>query len=146
MALTGKYFREDTAPAWKVLPTEAGFVACNGRRVDGNKRYWRLNQFLLPFYTMIPPRPGDAQLVRMWVPMNDERCWVICVTWRPDAPLGAQELAAWRNGENSHRKVIPGTTTNGMPRARSTSISSPPRPNMNGSPPLRRATRKPCEA
>ena len=110
-ALTGKYFREDTAPSWKILPTEAGFIACNGRRVDGDKRYWRLNQFLLPFYTMIPPRPGDAQLVRMWVPMNDERCWVICVTWRPDAPLGAQELAAWRNGENSHRKVIPGTTT-----------------------------------
>jgi phenylpropionate dioxygenase-like ring-hydroxylating dioxygenase large terminal subunit len=110
-ALTGKYFKEDTAPSWKILPTEAGFMACNGRRVDGDKRYWRLNQFLLPFYTMIPPRPGDAQLVRMWVPMTDERCWVICVTWRPDAPLGAQELAAWRNGENSHRKVIPGTTT-----------------------------------
>jgi phthalate 4,5-dioxygenase len=110
-ALTGKYFQEDTAPAWKVLPGEAGFMACNGRRVDGDKRYWRLNQFLLPFYTMIPPRPGDAQLVRMWVPMTDERCWVMCVTWRPDAPLGPQELAAWRNGENSHRKVIPGTTT-----------------------------------
>ncbi|MBK6007070.1 Rieske 2Fe-2S domain-containing protein [Ramlibacter ginsenosidimutans] len=110
-ALTGKYFQEDTAPAWKILPGEAGFMACNGRRVDGDKRYWRLNQFLLPFYTMIPPRPGDAQLVRMWVPMTDERCWVICVTWRPEAPLGAQELAAWRNGENSHRKVIPGTTT-----------------------------------
>jgi phthalate 4,5-dioxygenase len=109
-ALTGKYFREDTAPAWKILPTEAGFMACNGRRVDGDKRYWRLNQFLLPFFTMIPPRPGDAQLVRMWVPMTDERCWVICVTWRPDAPLNAQELAAWRNGENSHRKVLPGTT------------------------------------
>jgi phthalate 4,5-dioxygenase len=110
-ALTGKYFKEDTAPAWKILPTEAGFMACNGRRVDGDKRYWRLNQFLLPFFTMIPPRPGDAQLVRMWVPMTDERCWVICVSWRPDAPLGEQELAAWRNGENSHRKVIPGTTT-----------------------------------
>ncbi len=110
-ALTGKYFKEDTAPSWKILPTEAGFMACNGRRVDGDKRYWRLNQFLLPFFTMIPPRPGDAQLVRMWVPMTDERCWVICVTWRPDAPLGEQELAAWRNGENSHRKVLPGTTT-----------------------------------
>jgi hypothetical protein len=109
-ALTGKYFQEDTAPAWKVLSTDAGFMACNGRRVDGDKRYWRLNQFLLPFYTMIPPRPGDAQLVRMWVPMTDERCWVICVTWRPDGPLGAEELAAWRAGENSHREVIPGTT------------------------------------
>jgi phthalate 4,5-dioxygenase oxygenase subunit len=110
-ALTGQYFRDDTAPSWKILPGEAGFMACNGRRVDGDRRYWRLNQFLLPFYTMIPPRPGDAQLVRMWVPMNDGRCWVICVTWRPDAPLGTKELAAWRNGENSHRKVIPGTTT-----------------------------------
>ncbi len=110
-ALTGKYFKEDTAPAWKILPTPTGFMACNGRRVDGDKRYWRLNQFLLPFFTMIPPRPGDAQLVRMWIPMNDERCWVICVTWRPDGPLQADELAAWRNGENSHRKVIPGTTT-----------------------------------
>jgi phthalate 4,5-dioxygenase oxygenase subunit len=110
-ALTGKYFKEDTAPSWKILPTEAGFMACNGRRVDGDKRYWRLNQFLLPFYTMIPPRPGDANLVRMWVPMTDERCWVICVTFRADRPLGTEELAAWRNGDNSHRKVIPGTTT-----------------------------------
>jgi hypothetical protein len=85
-------------------------MACNGRRVDGNKRYWRLNQFLLPFYTMIPPRPSEAQLVRMWVPMTDERCWVICVTYRPEGPLGAEELAAWRNGDNAHRKVVPGTT------------------------------------
>ncbi|HEY8357773.1 MAG TPA: Rieske 2Fe-2S domain-containing protein [Ramlibacter sp.] len=110
-ALTGRYFKEDTSPSWKILETEAGFMACNGRRVDGDKRYWRLNQFLLPFYTMIPPRPSEAQLVRMWVPMTDERCWVICVTYRPEGPLGAEELAAWRNGDNAHRKVIPGTTT-----------------------------------
>jgi phenylpropionate dioxygenase-like ring-hydroxylating dioxygenase large terminal subunit len=109
-ALTGRYFTDDTAPAWKILPTQAGFMACNGRRVEGDKRYWRLNQFLLPFYTMIPPRPSEAQLVRMWVPMTDERCWVICVTYRPDGPLGAEELAAWRNGDNAHRKVVPGTT------------------------------------
>jgi len=109
-ALTGKYFQEDTAPLWKILPNGAGFMACNGRSVDGDKRYWRVNQFLLPFFTMIPPRPGDAQLVRMWVPMTDERCWVICVSWRSEGPLNEQEIAAWRNGENSHRKVVPGTT------------------------------------
>ena len=109
-ALTGRYFQEDTAPSWKIVPTETGFMACNGRRVEDGKRYWRLNQFLLPFYTMIPPRLSEAQLVRMWIPMTDERCWVICVTYRPEAPLGEQELTAWRNGENSHRKVIPGTT------------------------------------
>ena len=110
-ALTGRYFKDDTAPAWKILPTETGFMACNGRRVDAGQRYWRLNQFLLPFFTMIPPRPSEAQLVRMWVPMTDERCWVICVTYRPEGPLQAAELAAWRNGDNAHRKVVPGTTT-----------------------------------
>ncbi|HEY3790338.1 MAG TPA: hypothetical protein VGM09_00795, partial [Bradyrhizobium sp.] len=27
-----------------------------------------------------------------------------------DKPLGAEELRAWRNGENTHRRTIPGTT------------------------------------
>lgn len=108
-ALTGRFFKDDTAPLWKIEQTPAGFMACNGRKVEDG-RYWRLNQFVLPFFTMIPPHPNDARLVRMWVPMNDERCWVLCATFRPDRPLGAQELAAWRNGENSHRRVIPGTT------------------------------------
>jgi len=42
--------------------------------------------------------------------------------------------------------VIPGTTSNGMPASRSASASSPPRPNTNGSPPLRRTTRLPARA
>lgn len=109
-ALTGRYFQADTAPRWKVLPTDVGFMACNGRKVSDAERYWRLNQFLMPFYTMIPPHPNDARLCRMWVPMNDERCWVICVSFRPDRALGEAEVQAWRNGENSHRLVIPGTT------------------------------------
>lgn len=108
--LTGRFFQDDKAPLWKILPTPSGFMACNGRRVDQERRYWRLNQFLLPFYTMIPPHPNDAQLVRMWVPMNDQRCWVLCASFRPDRPLGEKEVAAWVNGDNSHRRVVPGTT------------------------------------
>src|SRR5574340_591520 len=41
---------------------------------------------------------------------------------------------------------MPGTTWNWMPSAASVSISSPPRPKMNGSPPLRRSTRLPSLA
>jgi phenylpropionate dioxygenase-like ring-hydroxylating dioxygenase large terminal subunit len=109
-ALNGRFFKGDTAPRWRVLANDVGFMACNGRRVSDSERYWRLNQFLLPFFTMIPPNPKDARLVRMWVPMTDERCWVICVSFRPDRALDAAEVAAWRRGENSHRLVIPGTT------------------------------------
>jgi len=109
-ALTGRFFKNDKAPLWKIVPTPSGFLACNGRRVDESQRYWRVNQFLLPFYTMIPPHPAEARLVRMWVPMNDERCWVLCATFRPDRPLEEKELTAWRNGDYAHRRVIPGTT------------------------------------
>ena len=40
--------------------------------------------------------------------------------------------------------VTPGTTSNGTPAAASASASSPPRPNTNGSPPLRRTTLLPA--
>ena len=40
--------------------------------------------------------------------------------------------------------VMPGTTSTGTPAARSAAISSPPRPNTNGSPPLRRTTCRPA--
>jgi hypothetical protein len=69
-----------------------------------------MNQFLLPFYTMITSEPGNARMTRMWVPKDDTHCWVIAVNFRHEHPLGEQELKAWRNGDNTHRKVIPGTT------------------------------------
>jgi hypothetical protein len=60
---------------------------------------------------MITPPPGSALMTRMWVPKDDTHCWVIAVSFRRDRPLGTEEVRAWRNGENTHRRVIPGTTT-----------------------------------
>ena len=42
--------------------------------------------------------------------------------------------------------VTPGTISNGMPASASSSASSPPRPNTNGSPPLSRTTVRPVRA
>ena len=109
-ALTGSYFQEDRSPRWHVKDTDYGFIAASQRNVDDNKSYWRMNQFLLPFYTMITPAPGSALMTRMWVPKDDTHCWVIAVNFRRDKPLGTEELRAWKNGENTHRRTIPGTT------------------------------------
>jgi phthalate 4,5-dioxygenase len=109
-ALTGAYFREDTSPVWHVTDTDYGFVAASSRKVEDDKAYWRMNQFILPFYTMITGVPENARMTRMWVPKDDTHCWVIAVNFRPDRPLGAEELRAWKNGENTHRRTIPGTT------------------------------------
>ena len=110
MALTGSYFRDDTAPAWHVTDTDYGFIAASARSVENDNAYWRMNQFLLPFYTMITSMPDGPRMTRMWVPKDETHCWVIAVSFRPDRALEEEELRAWRAGENTHRLVHPGTT------------------------------------
>jgi hypothetical protein len=106
-SLVGAYFTEDTAPRWRVVKTPVG-LACGARRtVDGGSRFlWRINHFALPFYTLIAPRDDPHSGVwRAWIPRDDATCWVICVTWRDDGPVGEAELALWRDGTVAHRRV-----------------------------------------
>jgi phenylpropionate dioxygenase-like ring-hydroxylating dioxygenase large terminal subunit len=111
-ALTGGYFREDTAPLYTVHETPYG-LACGARRsVEGDQYLWRVNLFLMPCFTLIPPSDDPhVRVFRAWVPADDEHTAVICVTWRTDGPVRESDLALWKNGEAAHRKVLPGTTT-----------------------------------
>lgn len=110
-ALTGQYFSGDTAPKWKVVQTDFGMTLGARRIVEDGQFYWRMNQWLYPFYTMIAPVPGEARTVRMWVPADDGTCNIICVTYRNDKPVSEEELHSWRHGLSSHAAVIPGTLT-----------------------------------
>jgi hypothetical protein len=111
-ALTGGYFQEDTAPRYTAHETPYG-LACGARRnVEGAQHLWRINLFLWPCYTLIPPSDDPhVRLFRAWVPADDEHTSVICVTWRTDGPAGERDLALWKGGEAAHRKVVPGTAT-----------------------------------
>jgi phenylpropionate dioxygenase-like ring-hydroxylating dioxygenase large terminal subunit len=110
-ALTGGYFQEDTAPRYTVHETSYG-LACGARRsVKGEQYLWRVNLFLMPCFTLIPPSddPG-VRLFRAWVPADDEHTNVVCVTWRSDGPVSERDLALWRSGEAAHRRLEGGTT------------------------------------
>ena len=111
-ALTGGYFREDTAPLYTVHETPYG-LACGARRsVEGDQYLWRVNLFLMPCFTLIPPSDDPhVRVFRAWVPADDEHTAVICVTWRTDGPVRESDLALWKNGEAAHRKVLSGMTT-----------------------------------
>ncbi len=111
-SLIGDYFREDTAPRWRVARTPVG-LACGARRtVDGGERHlWRINHFAAPFFTLIAPSDDPhSRIWRAWVPRDNTSCWVLCVTWRDDGPVGAQELSLWREGAVAHRRLQPGST------------------------------------
>ena len=111
-ALTGGYFQEDTAPRYTVHETPYG-LACGARRsVEGAQHLWRVNLFLMPCFTLIPPSDDEGvRLFRAWVPADDERTSVLCVTWRTDGPVSERDLSLWKGGEAAHRRLEPGTTT-----------------------------------
>lgn len=49
-----------------------------------------MNQWLYPFYTMIAAVPGESCTVRMWVPEDDGKCNIICVSYRNDRAVSDQ--------------------------------------------------------
>ena len=60
----------DGAPQLTVKETDYGFIYGSRRRVDVDEYYWRVTQFVLPFYSFIP-NPGEREGGRCWVPMDD---------------------------------------------------------------------------
>jgi phenylpropionate dioxygenase-like ring-hydroxylating dioxygenase large terminal subunit len=110
-ALAGSYFSGDRAPKWKVIDTDWGMTLGARRGTDEGQYYWRMNQWYMPFYTMIAPVPGEARSFRMWVPSDDEHTSIICVSYRQDRPVGEAEVDGWKRGVNQHAERIPGTLT-----------------------------------
>jgi phenylpropionate dioxygenase-like ring-hydroxylating dioxygenase large terminal subunit len=93
----------DRAPRFAVVDTDYG-VLIGARRVqlDG-RHYWRITQFLLPFYTM-PPRDVDEKIVQshIWVPMNDTAVVNWMVTWHTERPLTRDEITLHVEGKGAH--------------------------------------------
>jgi phenylpropionate dioxygenase-like ring-hydroxylating dioxygenase large terminal subunit len=69
----GYYTVKDRCPRYSVIDTEAGAMYGAYRPAAGDVNYWRIAQFLFPFYALIPTGVlGLSKLVRAWVPMDDE--------------------------------------------------------------------------
>jgi phenylpropionate dioxygenase-like ring-hydroxylating dioxygenase large terminal subunit len=93
----------DRAPHFDVIDTDYG-VLIGARRTRGDgQHYWRVSQYLLPFYTM-PPTDLEARIVQshIWAPMDDTSVVNWMVTWHPDRPLTREELIPHVEGKGSH--------------------------------------------
>lgn len=80
---------------YKVHDTDYGVIAGGYRPLGDNELYWRLANYLFPFYTQPPPNAFGAEAVmRAWVPMDDTHTMLISVT--TDTYLMAQGPRAAR--------------------------------------------------
>lgn len=89
-----------TPEAIEIIDTPGGFMYGAKRPMADGRGLWRINQFIMPFYTM--PPGGDQKAARMWVPIDDEHCVKWQLNWYPtrEAMAAAKEKArAWRAEE-----------------------------------------------
>jgi phthalate 4,5-dioxygenase len=91
---------EDRAPQLQVIENSVGF-AYGGRRKRRNDEqfYWRVTQFLMPMYTLIPGPTWPRACVGV-VPIDDQHAIRFQVAYNPEAPLeSARQLTARELGE-----------------------------------------------
>ncbi|MGW2340519.1 Rieske 2Fe-2S domain-containing protein [Streptomyces sp. NPDC001661] len=105
-----EYLKADTRPKFEVVESDGGLLIGARRNVDDEQYYWRITQWIMPWYTIIPPFGTHNPLgAHAWVPIDDETCWAWSINYHPTRELTEAEFAAARNGDGIHAKYIPGT-------------------------------------
>lgn len=108
-AKANNYNLGDLKPFFEVSPSEGGLYIGARRNAEDNRYYWRITQWVMPCFTMIPPRADHPQHGHFWVPINDNYCWTWSYDYHPNRPLTAEERQACLDGKGVHTENIPGT-------------------------------------
>ncbi len=103
------YIKKDSNVVFDIEEMPHG-LTMYGRRLGGeDTHYWRITQWIFPWFTCIPPFGQHALGGHVWVPIDDENCWAWSINWLADRPLPQEELEAMQAGQGIHVKYVPGT-------------------------------------
>ena len=103
------YTLTDTRPVFEVVESPGGLYIGARRNAEDGNYYWRITQWVMPSFTMIPPRGDHAIHGHLWIPIDDENCWTWSYDYHPIRALTDEEVAAIRAGKGIHVKYVPGT-------------------------------------
>jgi phenylpropionate dioxygenase-like ring-hydroxylating dioxygenase large terminal subunit len=117
------YMASDRAPRFFIRPTDYG-LRIGARRVASDvEYYWRITQFLLPFYTMIARTTDTSPIAgHAWVPIDDYNTWTFTMHWNPSMPLGditdfdATKVNVAVRQDGSYRPINNGQNNYGIDR------------------------------
>ncbi len=89
----------DLAPKFEVVQHEGGIHIASRRKQGDDRNYIRVNQFLMPFWTLVPPFTGFPDLSgHAWVPLDDEHTLCIMFSYNPDKPLPDRTRKLYEKG------------------------------------------------
>jgi hypothetical protein len=102
--------KRDLRPSFECQRQPFGISIASRRKLDEERSYWRVNQFLLPFWTLVPPQSQYPELSgHAWVPIDDENTLCIMFSYHPSEKLYDKSRVLFENGhagrETGHASV-----------------------------------------
>ena len=108
-AAGNKYIKADRNAVFDIVEAPHGLTIFGRRKGEPDSFYYRITQWIFPWFTLIPPFGPHALGGHIWVPIDDENCWAWNINFFPDKPIPEEELSAMNDGQGIHAKCIPGT-------------------------------------
>jgi phthalate 4,5-dioxygenase oxygenase subunit len=104
-----QYNLNDVKPVFEVVPSEGGLFIGARRNAEQGNYYWRITPWVMPCFTMVPPRGDHPVHGHFWIPIDDENCWAWSFDYHPVRALSPEEVKAMRDGKGVHVATQPGT-------------------------------------
>jgi phthalate 4,5-dioxygenase len=103
-----KYNLADLKPFFEVVESDGGLFIGVRRNADDDNYYWRITPWVMPSFTMIPPRGDHPVHGHFWIPIDDENCWVYSFDYHSTRALTGTERQAMLDGHGVHNEYEPG--------------------------------------
>ena len=104
-----QYNLTDAKPYFEVVESAGGLLVGARRNAENGNYYWRITQWVMPSFTMIPPRADHPVHGHFWIPIDDDNCWAWSFDYCATKPLTTEQLQAMHDGKGVHVKYVPGT-------------------------------------
>jgi len=104
-----QYNLNDLRPFFEVAEADGGLFVGSRRNAEDGKYYWRITPWVMPAFTMVPPRGDHPVHGHFWVPIDDYNCWVYTFDYHPTRALTTEERDNMKAGHGVHSRNIPGT-------------------------------------
>jgi phthalate 4,5-dioxygenase len=107
------YIKADGNVVFEIERSDFGLTLFGRRKGEPESYYWRVTQWLFPWYNLIPPFGDHALGGHVWVPIDDHHCWAWSINFQPHRPLTREERQHLEEGKGVHCEYEEGTAVPG---------------------------------
>ncbi len=100
---------KDKSPRFFTKDTDYGILIGARREASAEEYYWRITQWLMPTYSIIPKEPGGTMQCNARIPIDNHTHMFFRIMWNPHRAISAEELYDYKYGGVVFPELIPGT-------------------------------------